>query len=1047
MLFRYYKGPKKQERWKVIAVEHENTRLSSDDVAFATILAVSERVKSGESVSEEAKYQGPFYIDIDNDENVNKSIKTAKKVVQRLLGNGVPATAISVWASGKKGFHITIPMACFTDERPVKKLPLAYRQMAIALGLFETDNVDTTVYSTGKGRMWRLANKQRDDNNKYKVPVSVAELEDMTADVYNELVSQPRTLPELGRGASRVPFLEGLFKLSLGRAEQMEKPKGVFIDPNLKKALKEQLPPCVEDLRHFRNIRDGKGFNETSLQFAKGVASFCPDDAKELIDDFANNSHGNTYNTPSKRMQHCRTAFRIAAKNSGYDWSCKSILSVLKDEPCFNCPIAFIRNEEEEDAAEGQPEGSAPAQAPKRDKAKSAKAKEVKTVKLSHNDGGYGGLDPNDIPLDGLVYEDDEPAQSGTDGNGDADAADSDESSAADDSAGGSEPPSGNSGDGEAGDDDESRDGFNMEGLMETDDGYGFMDGSGKFRRVSNFLLKLKKVYVEFIANVERDVRVAVQGDVVIGGRSVGQVFLEENNWNSKSSFISAFGGLANAAFYGKDDDVQKMKSALMLDIEKTSMMIRRVYSCGIHRQQIGEKWVFTYVEPGWSIDQYGNENLYTLSGKLVAHPRIKAAKDLEVGDDKVGEVIRAMFQVNHPYRVAQVLGWTMASFLKQHIFTFRNEFPLLSLHGEPGSGKTSTAALFAALHGVDYRMESSPVNLPSSTGFSAWTFVASTTTVPRLMEEFNKSKMPKTYDMYAENFKACWNQHAVQRGTIRGDKLHGASQIGAHVVQIPLTGPVAICSEQEVTMVALVERMIQVRFSKQDKEKAEFEQPFNFAAARLDRLKPFARAAYLETLQIAPEELQHWLEEISELVPSEITARPRYSYQVVLLGLRFLERLLRKYEIAATVELGQLREQFIEWLTHNRTEIATTKRTSEVDAIINKWNTMAAMSSSEGQLPWLMKGQHYLRRGDTLYVDHIVAHAQYIRFVGTMERGNPVIDNMREFLNLIRGEAYCLSTNEIIDGFAKGRPVLALSCGKMASKGIIVSGFEDSGA
>lgn len=63
------------------------------------------------------------------------------------------------------------------------------------------------------------------------------------------------------------------------------------------------------------------------------------------------------------------------------------------------------------------------------------------------------------------------------------------------------------------------------------------------------------------------------------------------------------------------------------------------------------------------------------------------------------------------------------------------------------------------------------------------------------------------------------------------------------------------------------------------------------------------------------------------------------------------------------------------------------------------------------------------------------------------MERGNPVIDNMREFINLIRGEAYCLSTNEIIDGFAKGRPVLALSCGKMASKGIIVSGFEDSGA
>ena len=480
-----------------------------------------------------------------------------------------------------------------------------------------------------------------------------------------------------------------------------------------------------------------------------------------------------------------------------------------------------------------------------------------------------------------------------------------------------------------------------------------------------------------------------------------------------------------------------------MLGVE-TSTEIRKVHSCGIHRQKVMDTWVFTYVEPGWSIDQYGNENLYTLAGKITAHPRLKSAGLPSKGDEKVSQALSNLMKVNSPYRVAQVLGWTMACFLKCQIFTFRNEFPLLSLHGEPGSGKTSTASLFASLHGVDFVLESSPLNLPATTAFPVWTFISQATTVPRLLEEFNKSKMPRNYDVYAENFKACWNEHAVSRGTLSGVKLNGGSPSGASIQEIKLTGPVVICSEQEVNMVSLVERMIQVRLSKADKETPEFIKAFENASEARDTLKSFAKASYLAALAQHPESIKAWVDIAAAYVPNEISARPRYSYQLVIVGLMFMEHVCSIYELPILGEIRTLKSEFIAYLEENRGDISTSKKISEVDIILAKLATMAAISGSDGALPWLIKGQQYLKEGDSLYLDPLVAHAQYLRYVGQVERSVPVIESFKEFQALMKGEKYCISTTERREGFARGRAVFKLSVYEMAKKNLPVEAFED---
>lgn len=978
-MYRYYKGEARELRWKCIETNSEKSRFESDEVMFATVLSISEKVAAGESVSEEALYQGPFYVDIDNEESTASALKTTKKVVNKLLSNGVSEKSIAIWVSGKKGFHVTVPMEVFTANVPVVKLPLVYKQMAIALKLFEMEDVDKTVYSSGKGRMWRLENKLRSDNQKYKIRITLEELETLTPSGYDEIAAKKRTLP-LVQTQEKSEVLSALFELSKGAVGKMEKPKGVFIDENLVEALGKKLPPCVENLRLYENILPTKGFNEVSLQYAKGVASFDPGNAAELISDFAEKAKGNSYNTVPKRKQHCRTAFKIASKSAGYGWSCSSILGILKDEPCFDCPIAFIRTQEEDE----------------RKKLKKDAAEAQETVKLEEAKEPEVNTDPTG------------PSKEKKKKETEADTS-----------------------------------GYNMEGLMSTTQGYGFMDGSGRFRRVCNFTLKITKIFVEYVPLLEMDRRVAIQAEVFIGGVFSGLVFLDEATGWSKSGIISAFNGLANAAFYGSDDDVQKMKSALMLGLE-SSEEIRKVHSIGIHRQKVAGKWVFTYVEPGWSVDQHNNENLYTLTGRVNAHPRLKNVEFPQQQDAQLSQLLLNLMSVNEPHRVSQVLGWYMAAFLKCHIFSFRNEFPLLSLHGEPGSGKTSTASLFANLHGIDYVLESSPLNLPATTEFPVWTCISQSTTVPRLLEEFNKSKMPRSYDKYTENFKACWNEHSVARGTLTGVKLNGGSPSGAIIQEIKLTGPVVLCSEQEINVPSLVERTVQIRFSKDDKETREYNRAYEFCTANQDSFHPLAKACYMEALTLAPEEIKAWVELAGEFVPQEISARPRYSYQVVIAGLMFLERVCTRYELSAISKVRELRQFFIEYLEDNKDLISSSKKVSEVDLIISSLATMAAISSNEQSISWLVKGQHYKRMGDSLLLDPLVAHAQYLSYVNRVQKSPPVIESYKEFLALIRTEKYCLSTVERVEGFARGRAVLKLSVPKLKEKKIPVEAFEE---
>lgn len=1063
MQYQFYKGPEKEGAWKALDVATLSQRIAkAPRIAFVTVLSVNIRPRHDESIGEDALYQGPFYVDIDSS-NILKSIKAANKVLDKLNKNGIPDEAIQLWATGKKGFHFMIPMAYFAKDVPTAKLPLAYKFMALSLKL-PPKETDITVYSHGRGRMWRVENKKRLDNGAYKVGITPDELREITPEKYAELCSAPREpIPVNPVPDKKIPFLQGLFKISHQRALEAVKPVQIYLDPETIGALKGKFPPCATELMQGKNVLPEKGYNEKSMQFAKAVVAFRPNEAEELVRSFAENVEADSYNTADKRYEHTMKAVKISARSQDYAWSCRSMLGVLKNklDPCLDCPVAFLLTQQDDAIAEEAEKREAEREKRLTDKAERLRAKRATADGGLRNLGAapVGDGNVSEVRSENesgrLIASDDEivVTSEGSEGNASIEAPSeissdveaeraAHEGELADvvaDLAQPSAPPPDSFDD----DDDDIVVGTNT-GVIGTENGYAYVDSDGEERRISNFVLKFTAVFVEYVENLEHDVRTGVKADVHIQGKKVGRVILEDTCWNSKAAFISHFSGIGHTSFFGKDEDVQKMKGTLMENIERLTENIRRVTSVGIHLTKVGDQQILTYVEPGWSINSVGMQNTFQLMGQIAASPKLKSESLPLKGDKRLTEALYALTRINSDEKIAQILGWFGACYLKQHIYSTKNQFPLIGFSGAAGSGKTSVATLFAYLHGIDYRGESAPVSLPQATSFAVWKAIKDTMTVPRIMEEYNKSKIPRNYTAYGEVFKDCWNQFAVQRGALTNSKRHGDNQIGAHLQEFPLTAPVVICSEQHVTMPALVERMIQIAFSKQDLESEGTRSFYEIAVRNRNLYRSFAKAAYMTALQITPESIAKQIEEYESFVPMEMGDRPHFSFCVLLVGLDFIKTVCKTYELDIVDRIEQLKDAIKSMVTEDILRLAVNKQRTEVDIVMDKFATMAAMSEGDGSMPWLVEHIHYLRVDNYLYLDGLVALAQYRQFMNRVENAPPVIEEISQMRALLRTEPYCDSLEFTVGPeFARGRKVWKLNLTKMAEKGIEIAAFS----
>jgi len=165
---------------------------------YKTVLASNYTGLDGDVKLEDALYIGDhIYFDFDAP-YIEDVISKVQEFAQKFEAMGVNPDSFKWWASGGKGFHCFIPLELIKENGAaglklfeLQELPIIFREFAESVFV---DSLDLSVYSKRRGRQWRQENIQR-PNGAYKVPLSYSEVRRMTPELYSELVSAPRDIP------------------------------------------------------------------------------------------------------------------------------------------------------------------------------------------------------------------------------------------------------------------------------------------------------------------------------------------------------------------------------------------------------------------------------------------------------------------------------------------------------------------------------------------------------------------------------------------------------------------------------------------------------------------------------------------------------------------------------------------------------------------------------------------------------------------------------------------------------------------------------------
>lgn len=312
--------------WHEALASTRQAIIESKRPQFITVLDLSELVTDSMTREQLAglKYAGPLYFDFDH-EDIRVTIEKAGMLVERFNSMGLDLNSVRWYATGGRGFHVEVPLACALAKVPaqgIALLPLIYREMAYELYI---DSMDLRVYSAKRGRMWRTPNVQR-DNGKYKVPITALELLEMTPEGYEAITSQPRepietTAPELNAD------LALLYEKARTKVESAARAKAKVgqRDTALLQRFKGDWPPTLIRIMQGEGVAPGAGFHQLAMQIAITAHALGKTEEETLrLSEGLIETHvsdGRRYNSPSRRRAELSRLYAYCADNVCYSYS------------------------------------------------------------------------------------------------------------------------------------------------------------------------------------------------------------------------------------------------------------------------------------------------------------------------------------------------------------------------------------------------------------------------------------------------------------------------------------------------------------------------------------------------------------------------------------------------------------------------------------------------------------------------------------------------------------------------------------------------------
>lgn len=514
-----------------------------------------------------------------------------------------------------------------------------------------------------------------------------------------------------------------------------------------------------------------------------------------------------------------------------------------------------------------------------------------------------------------------------------------------------------------------------------------------------------------------------------------------ERSWDGVSAFKRALSGIDNIAFLGGESDLANLKH-YVFSRDSEMGRITKTNGCGIASYKIHTtgKTCLVYTEPKFSINQFGETDTHEVYKNIQSPPRVFAKGVAELDSENATHVklAKELCHINDPVKVALILGWYVACHFKPHIMSREKQFPLLGLWGNAGSGKSKTASVMSYLHGCDFEGVDAVVSCGGSTPWSIATYVSTSTSTPRLIDEFNRSKLSRVkYNQLVALFKDCFNNNSHTKGVI------GGRSDGAEISETVLSGPVVMMSEQfPEDEPPLIQRTITVKLSRKSRE--GHEEAWDYVYNNRQSMFSIARALVLSSLKTPKHMISHWMDHYYNVLPSEkeMDARPHFSFRVALTGLKMYELTMQSNGIDVSKEVDELSSKLIKYLFSSQDAIAQVKNRSVVDTVMDSFSQMATDASKNPlNRSGMVRDTSYIRDAETLWIDAEAVYGAYKMYCRTI--GEPaVIGSYRQFRVLLEEEVYFEGDAEC-EPLTKSRTCIKLDVELMRKKGISVNLFE----
>jgi hypothetical protein len=372
------------------------------------------------------------------------------------------------------------------------------------------------------------------------------------------------------------------------------------------------------------------------------------------------------------------------------------------------------------------------------------------------------------------------------------------------------------------------------------------------------------------------------QESIVIGGREhITANLISENGrvasgvkmapevWAAKKDFLSILPG-REFSFIGTDKDIQMIKYILA---DKSCPSKTGYSAAGLHRHN-GE-WIYLTNEGalgknGLATDAVLLSECQDYNTSLLSTP--------PMGKIELENLMGCLSGFNHPYIVAPILGWTIAAAFKQRLFTINKQFPLLSVFGEAGSGKTETIKqIILSIFGLS-RSEKSASAL---TNFTLMLKADASNCFPLFLDEYKPSKINGYMQNVISNYvRSAYNNHSGDRG-----------QKNLSSVEFKYQVPTVIAGEDQFSEIALRERIIEVQFDKERSQahSREFKklETFNIAGV--------GRHIIDYCLRLSDNDIKALFEEEERKVASIFKTRYRTNIAIARFGLAILNNMFRE--------------------------------------------------------------------------------------------------------------------------------------------------------